>query len=97
MYSPGASALGRGGTYYIDRADGAPEAATGFSLYPDPLIDLAEETTVQRLFLPLGTDANIGAKLHTEGWITVAALDENDSATLLGCTHKWANGQAIPV
>jgi ATP phosphoribosyltransferase regulatory subunit len=37
------AALGRGGTYYIDRADGPSEPATGFSLYPDPFIDLADE------------------------------------------------------
>ena len=91
------AALGRGGTYYIDRADGPSEAATGFSLYPDPLIDLAEESNVQRLFLPLGTDATTGAKLRGEGWVTVAALDENDSAAVLGCTHIWANGQAVIV
>ena len=91
------AALGRGGTYYIDRADGPSEAATGFSLYPDPLIDLAEESNVQRLFLPLGTDAATGAKLRSDGWVTVAALDENDSAAVLGCTHKWINGQAVIV
>lgn len=91
------AALGRGGTYYIDRADGPSELATGFSLYPDPLIDLADESVVRRLFLPLGTDAATGAKLRQEGWATIAALDENDSAALLGCTHIWTNGQAIPV
>ncbi|MFN3620422.1 ATP phosphoribosyltransferase regulatory subunit [Sphingorhabdus sp.] len=91
------AALGRGGTYYIDRADGPAEAATGFSLYPDPLIDLAEESTVRRLFLPLGTEAATGAKLRSGGWTTLAALDDNDSAALLGCTHKWHNGQAVPV
>jgi ATP phosphoribosyltransferase regulatory subunit len=91
------AALGRGGTYYIDRADGSPEPATGFSLYPDPLIDLADESTIRRLFLPLGTDAATGANLRHEGWVTVAALDENDSALVLGCTHIWADGQAVPV
>jgi ATP phosphoribosyltransferase regulatory subunit len=52
---------------------------------------------VQRLFLPLGTDAATGAKLRGAGWVTVAALDENDSAAVLGCTHIWANGQAVIV
>jgi ATP phosphoribosyltransferase regulatory subunit len=47
--------------------------------------------------LPLGTDAATGAKLRHEGWVTVAALDENDSAAVLGCTHIWVNGQAVPV
>jgi ATP phosphoribosyltransferase regulatory subunit len=90
------AALGRGGTYYIDRADGPSEPATGFSLYPDPLIDLADEGVVRRLFLPLGTDAATGAKMRHDGWVTVSALDENDSAAVLGCTHIWINGQAIP-
>jgi ATP phosphoribosyltransferase regulatory subunit len=35
--------------------------------------------------------------LRSEGWVTVAALDENDSAAVLGCTHKWVNGQAVIV
>jgi ATP phosphoribosyltransferase regulatory subunit len=61
------------------------------------LIDLADEGVVQRIFLALGTDASTGAKLRSDGWITVAALHENDDAVLLGCTHKWTNGQAIPV
>ena len=91
------AALGRGGTYYIDRADGPSEPATGFSLYPDPLIDLADESLVRRVFLPLGTDAATAAKMRHEGWATVAALDENDSAAVLSCTHIWTNGQAIPV
>ncbi|WP_411290670.1 ATP phosphoribosyltransferase regulatory subunit [Sphingorhabdus sp.] len=88
------AALGRGGTYFIERADGPAEAATGFSLYPDPLIDLAGEITAQRLFLPVGTAASVGAKLRGEGWITVAALDDSDSAALLGCTHIWTDGRA---
>jgi hypothetical protein len=44
-----------------------------------------------------GTDAATGAKLRGAGWVTVAALDENDSAAVLGCTHIWANGQAVIV
>lgn len=91
------AALGRGGTYFIKRSNGPAEAATGFSLYPDPLIELAEDSAVQRLFLPLGTDGSTGAKLRSEGWITVAALVEDDSAALLNCTHTWTDGLAVPV
>jgi ATP phosphoribosyltransferase regulatory subunit len=91
------AALGRGGTYYIERADGPSEPATGFSLYPDPLIDLADEGVVRRLFLPLGTDAATGAQMRYEGWVTVSALDAHDSPAALGCTHIWVNGQATPV
>jgi ATP phosphoribosyltransferase regulatory subunit len=61
------------------------------------LIDLADEGVIRRLFLPLGTDAVTGAKMRHEGWVTVSALDEGDSAAVLGCTHIWINGQAIPV
>ncbi len=89
------AAIGRGGTYLIDRADGPPEAATGFSLYPDPLVDMAEETATRRLFIPLGTPAADAAKMRADGWITVSALDSNDSAAHLGCTYIWADGKAI--
>ncbi len=60
IYAEGVrGALGRGGTYRILGADGAgDEPATGFSLYPDPLIDAANgsETKREALFLPLGHD-----------------------------------------
>lgn len=89
------AALGRGGTYVIARPDGSHEVATGFSLYPDPLIDLAtEETENKRLFLPAGTLATKAAQMRAEGWVTVAALDENDSAASLGCAYILTNGRA---
>jgi ATP phosphoribosyltransferase regulatory subunit len=92
------AALGRGGTYAIKRADGTTEVATGFSLYPDPLIDiLADEDAQHRLFLPAGTLPAKAAQMRAEGWVTVAALDASDSAERLGCTHILANGQASPL
>ena len=91
------AAIGRGGTYFIDRADGPPEAATGFSLYPDPLVDMAEETATHRLFIPLGTSPAEAAKMRADGWITIAALDSNDSAAHLGCTHIWVDGKPVTV
>jgi ATP phosphoribosyltransferase regulatory subunit len=90
-----AAALGRGGTYAITRPDGSQEVATGFSLYPDALID-GDLTGGEnkRLFLPLGTDPVKAARLRAEGWITVAALDSDDDAALLNCGHILSNGRA---
>ena len=86
--------LGRGGTYRIlGRAgDDAGEAATGFSLYPDALIDaLAGDAAPGRLlFLPLGHDAAAATRLRGEGWRTIAALSGDDDARALGCTHALA-------
>ena len=88
LYGEGArGALGRGGTYTIK---GSNEAATGFSLYMDPLLDaLAPMKTqeAQKLFLPLGHDRDAAARLRAIGWRTVAAVAEGDDARTLGCSH----------
>lgn len=92
------AALGRGGTYSIARADGTVEVATGFSLYPDPLAALTNEVVEnKRLFLPLGTDPGKAARLRSEGWITIAALDDSDDARTLDCAHILSSGRAEPV
>jgi ATP phosphoribosyltransferase regulatory subunit len=90
-------ALGRGGTYAIlGQGTGAAEVATGFSLYPDPLIDrlAAREPARQTLFLPLGHDAALAARLRGQGWRSVAALSDSDDAAMLGCTHRL-DGEAV--
>lgn len=105
IYADGVrGALGRGGTYRIlgtilDRGTGQSEPATGFSLYPDPLIDALADSEPRRdtLFLPLGHDAEIAARLRTIGWRTVAALCADCDPAALGCTHCLAGGDAIPV
>ena len=85
-------AMGRGGSYAIDRLDGTSEAAVGFSLYPGPLTGEGSETKDRRIcFLPLGHDANRAAELRTEGWRTVAALSSDDDAKTFGCTHVLAD------
>lgn len=60
LYADGcAGALGRGGTYAIPDGKGGEEVATGFSLYPDALLDMAlagDQPSVGKLFLPLGYD-----------------------------------------
>ncbi len=80
--------VGRGGSYAIRHADGRQEPAVGFSLYPDGLIDLAaEEAAPRRLFLPIGHDEDVAARLRAIGWQTVAALGNGCDAAALGCTH----------
>lgn len=88
--------LGRGGGYRIARADGGTEAAIGFSLYPDPLIDAGFGSQESRcVFLPLGHDAERAKALRAEGWRTVAALSDADDARALGCTHRLEGGQTV--
>ncbi len=97
IYAEGAAgALGRGGTY---RILGRDETATGFSLYPDPLIDLLalREPRRDTLFLPLGHDTDVAARLRAVGWRTVAALSDADDPVALGCTHRLADGEAVAV
>jgi len=90
--------LGRGGTYRIAGPNGG-EAATGFSLFPDALIDLLADAEPEedRVFLPLGHDAEAAARLRAIGWRTVAALAEADSAGALGCSHVLTAGGPEPV
>lgn len=88
--------IGRGGTYTILHEGGREESAVGFSLYPDPLLDLvAPEQPPRRLFLPLGHDEDAARRLRSQGWITVAALDQGCRAQ--GCTHVLEHGQAVPL
>ncbi|GAO40156.1 ATP phosphoribosyltransferase regulatory subunit [Sphingomonas changbaiensis NBRC 104936] len=87
--------IGRGGTYTILHEDGHEEPAVGFSIYPDPLLDVrADEQPSRRLFLPLGHDPDLAARLRGEGWVTVAALDERCDGA--GCTHHLVAGEVQP-
>ena len=65
IYAAGArNAIGRGGTYTIR---GSEEAATGFSLYAEPLLEASgnvREAARDTLFLPLGHDTAIADRLH---------------------------------
>jgi ATP phosphoribosyltransferase regulatory subunit len=89
IFVPGQGAhVGLGGAYAIPVGEGHEEAAVGFSLYPDPLIDEglgSEDVTERRIFLPLGHDPAIAASLRADDWQTVAALSQNDDAARLGC------------
>jgi ATP phosphoribosyltransferase regulatory subunit len=93
LYAEGVrGTLGRGGTY---RIGGSDEPATGFSLYPEELVEAvkADEPLRAALFLPLGHDTAAAARLRAEGWRTVAALDESDEARALGCSHRLEGGE----
>ncbi|ATY32846.1 ATP phosphoribosyltransferase regulatory subunit [Sphingomonas psychrotolerans] len=80
--------IGRGGTYTILHGDGREEPAVGFSLFTDPILDAGLSTGERRrLFLPFGTSADAGAKLRAEGWVTVAALEADDTPEAQLCTH----------
>lgn len=98
IYAEGVrGALGRGGTYAILSGDAGSEPATGFSLYPDPLIDVlaAGEAARDTLFLPLGHDAEVASHLRMIGWRTRAALGVDDDAKALGCTHRLDGKEAV--
>jgi ATP phosphoribosyltransferase regulatory subunit len=101
IYAEGVpGSLGRGGTYRILTKDaGQDEPATGFSLYPDPLIDALAAVEPQRdaLFLPLGHDGEAAARLRAIGWRTVAALREGDDARAHGCSHRLEGAEAVPL
>lgn len=80
--------IGRGGSYAIVHEDGREEAAVGFSLYADPILDSgigADER--RRLFLPLGTSNAHAAALRADGWVTVAALEADDTPAAQLCSH----------
>jgi ATP phosphoribosyltransferase regulatory subunit len=89
--------VGRGGAYTVAHADGRQEAAIGFSLYVDGLVDLGlGQEARTRVLLPVGTSADIGAELRQQGWITVAALEAGAEAKALNCSHILADGAVRP-
>lgn len=99
LYADGCpGALGRGGTYAIPDGKGGEEVATGFSLYPDALLDLGGESEVQgagKLFLPLDHHRDTAARLRAIGWRTVAAITADDDAAALGCTHRLVGQECV--
>ena len=97
LYADGVrGTLGRGGTY---RIHGTEEAATGFSLYPEELVDAvkAGEARGQTVFLPLGHDTAAAEQLRGDGWRTVAALADGDDAVQLGCSHRLDGTRPVAI
>jgi len=90
--------VGRGGSYTIVHPGGAEEPAVGFSLFLDPIVDAGVAAVRRdRVFVPLGTDPAVAAKLRDDGLATIAALSDADDAVTLGCTHRWADDALIPL
>ncbi|MBW7947699.1 MAG: ATP phosphoribosyltransferase regulatory subunit, partial [Sphingomonadaceae bacterium] len=88
--------VGRGGTYLVRHPGGGEEAAVGFSLYVDGLVDAGlGALRRRRLFVPIGTDAALAAQLRTEGWTTVAALADADTPTRLRCDYALEGGELV--
>ncbi|GGD46694.1 ATP phosphoribosyltransferase regulatory subunit [Erythrobacter arachoides] len=102
LYAEGVrGALGRGGTYRIGAGSmgNEGEVATGFSLYPEELVEAvkADEDLGRRLFLPPDHDRDAAARLRGQGWRTVAALSDQDEAARLGCSHRLERTEPVPV
>ncbi|WP_066045748.1 ATP phosphoribosyltransferase regulatory subunit [Blastomonas sp. CCH15-G10] len=101
LYADGCpGALGRGGTYAIPNGKGGEEVATGFSLYPDALLDLGgvgEAAGAGKLFLPLGHDRGTAARLRAIGWRTVAAIMAQRKDAALGCTHRLMGQDTVAI
>ncbi len=89
-----AQEAGRGGTYTVVHENGAEEAATGFSLYADALVEQGGGVDRRRLFLPFGTPPGEGVTMRAQGWVTVAALEAGDTPEAQLCTHLWVAGEA---
>jgi ATP phosphoribosyltransferase regulatory subunit len=89
--------IGRGGSYTILHENGAEEAAIGFSLYTDAIVAAGAGEGRRRLFLPVGTDPALAAKLRSDGWVTVAALEPGDTPEAQLCTHMLAGREPRPL
>jgi ATP phosphoribosyltransferase regulatory subunit len=88
--------VGRGGTYDIRRGDGSEEAAVGFSLYLDGLIEAGLGIEVQQRVLVLDDAAD----LRAQGYATVRALSIDnllEQAKAQRCIGAWINGTIVPV
>ena len=74
-------------------------AASGFSLYPEDLVEAvkADEPRREAVFLAPGHDVAAAAALRAEGWRTVAALSDADDPASLGCSHRLEGGAARPL
>ena len=77
------------------------EPATGFTLYLDTILRaVPDPAPCPRVFLPIETDDADGARLRSEGWVTVRALESFDDpaaeARRLHCTHIFTGGQILP-
>jgi ATP phosphoribosyltransferase regulatory subunit len=94
----GGAELGRGGRYLC----GDAEPATGITLYPDTIVQVAPPPPLRRrIFVPFGSAPADAASCRAAGFATVAALGDVDDAQAeaarLGCSHWLNDGQAVAV
>jgi len=88
--------IGRGGSYTIVHEDGREEPAIGFSLYVDAIVDAGlVPAERRRLFVPIGTDPALAARMRGEGWVTVAQLDPADTPAAQLCEHVLGDAGAV--
>ena len=99
VYAPGShEVLGRGGRYLC----GQDEPATGLTLYPDAILRACgAPPSRRRVFIPFGADPQAVAKLRSQGFATVAALDPVEDpvaeAHRLHCALIWSADAAVPL
>jgi len=97
--------LGRGGRYRIGGETGTElrgEPAVGFSLFADAILKAAPvKPAAPRVYLPLGTAAEIAQTLRAKDMITVSGLvpvaDAMQEAKRLGCQYVLPTGSPEPV
>ena len=98
------SELGRGGRYRTggENGEGRGEAATGFTLYTDTVLEaLPAHRAAPRLFVPAGGDPAAAARWRNQGYVTVAGLapikDAEAEARRLGCSHVLLGEKIVTV
>ena len=89
--------MGRGGRYIS--SIGA-EPAIGFTLFLDSIVRAVRQPEkIQKVFIPFGTSAKIGADLRDAGWITLSGLSPEEGAEEAArqqeCTHFLADGKPV--
>jgi ATP phosphoribosyltransferase regulatory subunit len=98
LFAPGVRGeIGRGGCYHVRYANGASEAAVGFSLYIDSLIEAGIGGSARpRVLVRRGLAAAALSALHAQGYATVLAHGDGplpDQAAAQRCVafeHKGA-------
>jgi len=93
----GKGELGRGGRYMVSHPDAHTEAATGFSVYLDSLMDaLPKADGAQKIYLPYETPTKEAKNLRENGWRTIQGLtedqDSRQEAARLSCSHIYLEG-----
>lgn len=87
---------GRGGSYTIVHKASHEEAAVGFSIFLDPLVDAGlMQRNPKRIFIPTGSDLHMSAQLRREGWVTISQISTGCDARALGCGYLLEGSDVI--